>query len=199
MPQLLRRLPILRNDAVCLLLSHVDTGVGLMPNLKITSDSPEKSKAEIVGLLREYGADQLHWTMSTGRAAIAFRCQGRFARIELVLPSLDEDCFWRAPKGSRGAWCTRNGKWGVWRTTGQAAAIHEQEVRRLWRAFAVAMKAKFAAVEAGVTTFEHEFLACIVLPDGSTVADHVIPAIADAYSSGMVPRLLPGTVGKEPS
>jgi hypothetical protein len=124
-------------------------------------DSPEKSKAEIVGLLREYGADQLHWTMSTELVVVAFRCQGRFVRIELVLPSLDEDCFWRAPKGSRGAWCTRNGKWGMWRTTGQAAAIHEQEVRRLWRALAVLLEAKFEAVESGVISFDREFMAHI--------------------------------------
>lgn len=40
--------------------------------------------------------------------------------------------------------------------------------------------------------WESEFLAHIVLPDGSTVGDHTIPAVAAAYASGTVPAMLPG-------
>lgn len=167
-----------------------------MPYAK--GDGPEKSRAEIEGLLREYGADRFAWReMGRGGWALEFRCHEFLVYVALALPSPDDDCFWRAPKNARGAWCTRNGKWGVWRAEAQAIAIHEQEVRRLWRAFAVALKAKLKAVEAGVTTFESEFLAHIVLPDGSTVADHVVPVIADAYATGKVPRLLPMPGGTE--
>jgi hypothetical protein len=53
------------------------------------------------------------------------------------------------------------------------------------------IKAKLEAVEGGITTFEDEFLAHIVLPDGQTVAHHVRPRIEAVYSSGEVQALLP--------
>ncbi len=53
------------------------------------------------------------------------------------------------------------------------------------------MKAKLEAVESGITTFEEEFLAHLVLPDGSRVADHALPAVAESYRTGRVAGLLP--------
>jgi hypothetical protein len=46
-------------------------------------------------------------------------------------------------------------------------------------------------VENGVTTFEEEFLAHIVMPGDRTVAQYVIPQIEGAYASGRMPKLLP--------
>lgn len=57
------------------------------------------------------------------------------------------------------------------------------------------MKAKLEAVESGITSFEAEFLAHIVLPDGSTVAQNAIPAVAEAYATGRVRALLPPSGG----
>jgi hypothetical protein len=47
------------------------------------------------------------------------------------------------------------------------------------------IKAKLESVESGVTTFEQEFLAHIILPGGETVGEFVIPQIAEAYASGV--------------
>lgn len=53
------------------------------------------------------------------------------------------------------------------------------------------MKAKLAAVTAGITTFEEEFLPHIVVGDGrQTVAQSVLKQIADTGGRGSVPRLL---------
>lgn len=52
-------------------------------------------------------------------------------------------------------------------------------------------KISVEAVESGITTFEDEFMAHIVMPDGQTVASHVKPAIASAYESGTMTPLLP--------
>jgi hypothetical protein len=59
------------------------------------------------------------------------------------------------------------------------------------------IKAKLEAVESGIACFEEEFMAHIVLPDGRTVGEHVIPGIAQAYETGNVPALLPWHGGNE--
>jgi len=55
------------------------------------------------------------------------------------------------------------------------------------------IKAKLEAVETGITTFQDEFLAHIMLPDGSTVSEFVGPQLEIAYENGEMPRLLPWT------
>ena len=66
-----------------------------------------------------------------------------------------------------------------------------QNNRRLARALLLVLKAKLEAVESGVSVFEDEFLANIVLPDGGLVGQQVKPAIASAYSGKPMPPLLP--------
>lgn len=51
--------------------------------------------------------------------------------------------------------------------------------------------AKLEAVEAGITEFEDEFLAHIVLPSGNTVGNWVRPQIAKSYATGEMPLMLP--------
>ena len=56
--------------------------------------------------------------------------------------------------------------------------------------------AKLEAVEAGISEFEDEFMAHIVLPGGGTVSNLMRPQIEQAYLTGDVPSgiagLLPG-------
>jgi hypothetical protein len=73
----------------------------------------------------------------------------------------------------------------------------EQATRARWRALLLIVKAKLEAVESGVTTFDEEFLAHIVLPGGRTVAQQTLPQIAAAYASGLAPRLLAEFIGGE--
>ena len=68
---------------------------------------------------------------------------------------------------------------------------YEQAVRQKWRALALVIKAKLEAVESGISVFEQEFLANIILSDGRTVSQHVLPRIAEDYESGNLPPLLP--------
>jgi len=78
------------------------------------------------------------------------------------------------------------------RTKEQQAEAIEQAVRQRWRALALVIKAKLEAVDAGVTTVEEEFLAHIMLPDGSTVSEWVAPQLKQVYAGGTMPALLPG-------
>ncbi|WP_198651245.1 hypothetical protein [Salinicola sp. CPA57] len=66
----------------------------------------------------------------------------------------------------------------------------EQACRQRWRALALVIKAKLEAVESGITMFEEEFLAHIVLPNGGTVGGWMLPQIKKSYDSGSMPPLL---------
>lgn len=65
-----------------------------------------------------------------------------------------------------------------------------QEERQRWRALLLVIKAKLEAVESGITTFEEEFLAHVVLPDNRTVGDWLSPQIEQAYDDGQMPGSL---------
>jgi hypothetical protein len=73
------------------------------------------------------------------------------------------------------------------RTTSRRA---ERTCRQRWRALTFVIKAKLEAVEAGISEFESEFLANVVLPDGSSVGDFIRPQIERAYSEGTLPSAL---------
>ncbi len=143
-----------------------------------TSVSVEKSRAEIEGLIVRYGATSTAFMNGPGRAIILFECKGRRVMFELPLPSIDEKQFQRDGRGSV-------------RGPEQRHAVWEQACRQRWRALALVIKAKLEAVASGITTFEDEFLAHIVMPDGQTVATHVKPRIAAAYETGSMQALLP--------
>lgn len=148
---------------------------------KNTSVSVEKSKAEIDRTLQRYGADQFFsgWDSKMNMAMIGFSMHDRQIRFFLPLPDKTDREFTHTPAGRK----KRNDE-----------AIHsawEQGCRQRWRALALTIKAKLEAVESGITEFEDEFLAHIVLPDGTTFGRWAKPQIAEAYEHGYMPSLLP--------
>jgi len=68
--------------------------------------------------------------------------------------------------------------------------VYEQNVRQRWRALLLSIKAKLEAVDAGISTIEQEFLPFVVMPDGRTFSDHVLPQIESIASTGKMPKLL---------
>lgn len=75
-----------------------------------------------------------------------------------------------------------------------------QDARRAWRLLGLLMKAKLEAVREGATTIEREFLADMLLPDGSTVGEWAGDQLKIAYQSGKMPTtlLLSGPAGGQP-
>ena len=138
----------------------------------------DRSKAEIEKTLMRYGADQFVYGTMLGRAMIAFRANSKFVRFTLPLPEPESRDFSRTPTGRS-------------RTKDAAQKEFAQEVRRRWRALSLSIKAKLETVETGITTFEQEFMAHIVLPDGQTVGEYMIPQIEQAYESKEMPKALP--------
>ncbi len=141
----------------------------------------DRSRNEIERTLRRYGATAFAYGWDHQAATIMFEIGGRRILFRLPMPDITDRQFALTPTGKSRA----------------AAAVdlaYEQAVRQRWRALALALviKAKLEAVAAGITTVEQEFLAHIVLPDGRTVGQYTLPAIAAAYDSGDMPQLLPG-------
>ena len=148
-----------------------------------TTVPAEKSRAEIEATLTRYGADAFAYGWDGPRAMIQFRHQGKYVRFVLPLPDRTDTRFTQYE--SRGRIYER--------TPLQAQKEYEQAIRQSWRALALVIKAKLEAVEAGIVTFDQEFLSHFVLPNGETFGDWAIPQLARAYELGEMPRfaLLP--------
>lgn len=144
-----------------------------------TDVSSDRSRAEIEKTLTRYNADQFFYGWQDGAATIGFRMHNRRVQFLLPLPDRDSDEFRLTP--SR--------KWS--RSDAESERAYEQAVRQKWRALSLVVKAKLEAVESGITTFEEEFLAHIVLPNGQRVGAFMVPQIDMAYEQGTMPPALP--------
>lgn len=143
-----------------------------------TSVSVAKSRDEIEKTLIRYGATAFAYGWTGSGAMIQFEAQDRRIRMALPLPDRNSREFTQTPTGRA-------------RSAESAEVAWEQASRQRWRALLLVVKAKLEAIEAGISTFDTEFLSYIVLPDGSTVGDRVGPQIETAYQSGLMPAMLP--------
>ena len=135
-----------------------------------TTVSCEKSKIEIERTLTRYGATHFAYATMPEGSMVQFVFNGK--RIKFLVPmpgrpNEQQDSYGYAAKYRR------------W----------EQAQRVKWRALNLVIKAKLEAVESGICSFEEEFLAHIVLPNGQTAGQNMIPKIIEAYETGKVPAL----------
>lgn len=144
-----------------------------------TSVSVERSKAEIERTLQRYGASQFIYGWDRQEAVIGFVVQGdeqmRQVRFKVKVP--DRQQFLKTPTGRR-------------RSNVQAEREWEQAQRQRWRALLLVIKAKLEAIEAGIATFEDEFLAYTMLPSGETVGEWMQPQLDEVYRDGVMPGTL---------
>ena len=150
-----------------------------------TSVPVEKSRAEIEKLVVRYGADQFASGWDGERALINFRMRGRYVRFILPLPDRKSREFTYTPRSHQP------------RSIDSAREAYDGAVRQRWRALALVIKARLEAVESGISSFEEEFLANLVIPtaDGPrTLGEWAIPEVARAYESGAM-ALLPFSGG----
>lgn len=143
-----------------------------------TTVSIDASRAEIERTLMRYGADSFAYGWSSGSALIAFSVQGRGIRMTVSMPDRNDREFTHHSRGSR--------------TAAAAFTAWEQACKQRWRALHLVIKAKLEAIASGIATFEDEFLAYVVLPNGHTVAEEVRPSIIKAFETGTTPALMPG-------
>ena len=148
-----------------------------------TEVSSEKSRAEIERTLTRYGADGFMYGWQDQQALIAFRMNDRHVKFVLPMPDRQSPEFTDYMRGSvRYA-----------REESAAHKLWEQACRQRWRALALVVKAKLEAVECGISEFDDEFMANIVMPDGSTIGQWARPQIASMYTRGDMPPLLPAS------
>lgn len=137
-----------------------------------------RSREELERIVVRYGASAFGYGWEEGRAVVQFKASGRFVKFQLPMPDPQSREFTTTPTGKP-------------RSSAAAAREYQQATRQRWRALTLVVKAKLEAVESGITSFDEEFLAHLVLPDGSTVGESAIPGVELAYETGEMPRLLP--------
>lgn len=143
-----------------------------------TTVDSSASRAEIERTLTRYGATSFMYGWQESKAALAFTANGRQVRFILPLPDRSERRFTHTPAKNQA------------RTPEAAEKEYEAAVRQSWRALNLVVKAKLEAVAAGIVSFEQEFLAHVVLPNGRTVFEETEAAVEDAYRTGAVKPLL---------
>jgi hypothetical protein len=149
-----------------------------MPYAENTSVPADRSRNEIERTLQRYGASQFMYGYDESHSMIAFAMGGKQVRFVLPMPDKNDPRFTMTPSGRRK------------RDASSMLAEYEKATRQRWRALALVIKAKLEAVESGITVFEDEFLAHIVLPDGSTAGDWMRPQIDNVYASNQMPKKL---------
>jgi hypothetical protein len=146
-----------------------------------TSVASDASRAEIERTLRRYGASAFAYGWEGNQATVMFVLANRRVRFQLPLPDPNAKQFTHTP-----------GR-GLPRTAEAREREYEQAVRQRWRALALVIKAKLEAVEAGISDVESEFLAHVMLPNGSTVGEWAQPQLDAVYQTGQMLALLPGS------
>jgi hypothetical protein len=140
-----------------------------------------RSRIQIEETLMRAGASAFAYGVAEEPHAARIMCDfdSRRIRIDVPLPRPGERDFTHTPTGLR-------------RAEAAARQEYDREIRRRWRALLLIVKAKLEAVASGITTFEEEFLAHIVLPDGRTFFEWARPQLAMIYGRSAMPALLSG-------
>lgn len=145
-----------------------------------TNVSSMQSRIEIERTIMRFGAKNFATFQTDQRAAIMFEIRGRRVKFELQLPDRE----------ANGIKTFRQGSMWMRRTESAWEEHYEKAVREKWRALALLIKAKLAAVDAGITTVEDELLAQTIVPtaDGAATVSEVMQSqITEAYERNMVP------------
>lgn len=142
-----------------------------------TEVSTDRSRDEIERTLRRYGATGFMYGWTEKGAVIGFQIKDKQYKAALRIPKEDE--FIRNARGAR-------------RPQKQVKPVFERAKKQRFRALALVIKAKLEAVESDISTVEIEFMPWMVLPNGQTVGQWMMPQLEAIYQSGKMPPLLPG-------
>jgi hypothetical protein len=138
-----------------------------------TSVAVEKTRAEIESLLKRHGATAFFSASDANTSMIGFHMGARVFRLEIRVAKPEH-----APKPKR-----------LFVNSSKVLAQGERwatdENKRRWRAQLLLIKAKLEMIATGESSIEREFLADLMLPNGKTVGQQTLPALA----SGEMPAL----------
>jgi len=124
------------------------------------------SRTEIERTLLRYGIDEFGMGVSPRGDGIIFKKNDKVYKINV--PNPDPNKFSTDTK-------------------------YEQARRQRWRILLLSIKAKLEEIEAGLISFDDQFLAYMALPDGSTVGDFMrLPENRQRLAKTKMPKLLVG-------
>jgi len=130
-----------------------------------TSVPISRSKSQIEDTLLRYGIEEFGIGISPRGAGIIFKNNGKVYKINVPNPPCDNI----------------------------TTAKYEQACRQRWRILLLSIKAKLEEIEAGLISFDDQFLAYMTLPDGSTVGDFMkLPENVEKLAQTEMPKLLMG-------
>lgn len=141
-----------------------------------------RSKDAISSDLKRLGAQREAFYAAPGRAVIVFEIGETRYRLSVSMPSPDD---------------YRYDARGYTRTERQARIAFEQDERERWRALVAYVKSLRIAAEAGIIDIREALLSNVVLANGETVGEFLLPQLAEAAAAERMPPLLPG-VTKRP-
>lgn len=155
-----------------------------------TSVPVSRSREELQRVLERAGALEIAFaTGAGGRARCAFRLKSSGLLIALEVPPVDALSFEPSNRDAR-RWEVNLRRY-VHADGGRLQGLVDGELRRRWRALLLVVKAKLEAIASGISTFEGEFMAGIVLGNGRTLEAELRPRLRELAESGSVPSLLP--------
>jgi hypothetical protein len=146
-----------------------------------TSVSSEKSRSEIDRLLMRYGATSFVYGFKDDAAMVAFEMRGRRIKFLLPMPDRNAEEFTMRPINQNAT---------VRCTPEQTRVRYEQATHERWRALVLCIKAKLESVESRIETFEEAFMPHIVMANGLTIGETLLPQIAKIAETGKLPPLL---------
>lgn len=132
-----------------------------------------KTRVEIETLLERIGCTQRGCVVddTEQRAVVGFVLAGAKYRIEVPLPTVERRSIL---------------------TTGPAIdrvlREHQQATRSRWRGVLLLLKAKVEAVRLGLSSYEKEFMADLVLPNGHTVQEALPVLLNNGWRGPVLPE-----------
>lgn len=127
-----------------------------------TSVTVEKSISDLRTVIRRYGAAEMGVFEGNSAAGLMFTLKGRRIKMTVPIPTLEE---------------IRVNAAGARMADRQAKQALEKATRQRWRALVLCVTAKLEAVESGIETLEQAFMAHLLLADGKTMSEVVLPQI----------------------
>jgi len=133
----------------------------------------QRSRTHLEQLLHSHGAEGFAYGWTATHDRVEFVWKGTRVRFTLPRPSREKFVLTTT---------------GLQRSDKSVQAALDAEDRRRWRALLLVVRAKVEAVESGISIFEEEFLAFIVMPNEKTVGEILVPRLHDGT---IAKKLLP--------
>jgi hypothetical protein len=147
-----------------------------------TNVSISKSLKDVEKLLTANGATSFVSGWDPRQAMIMFEAHGRRFKFQLSMPDDSEAQFIYKFYGGKPTVLKLN--------QSQRKQKIEQAARQRWRALVLIIKAKLEAVASSIADFEEEFLAHVVMADGTSYGQWSRQQIANMYRTQEMPPML---------